>query len=82
MDKNGCHSHAEWQCHKHSPTVDTDRLHAEVDGKTVATVRDNRITPACTQTVEAKGRVGLKFVTSRAPLTAVYAIRRRIGAAW
>jgi len=46
--------------------------YAEVDGKTVATVRDNRITPACTQTVEAKGRVGLKFVTSRAPLTAVY----------
>ncbi|HET9287377.1 MAG TPA: hypothetical protein VFO26_07470 [Gaiella sp.] len=46
--------------------------HAEVDGKAVAIVRDDRTTPACTQTTETKGRIGLKFVTSRAPLTAVY----------
>ena len=46
--------------------------YAEVDGKAVASVRDDRATPACAQTVEAKGRIGLKFVTNRAPLTAAY----------
>jgi hypothetical protein len=46
--------------------------YAEVDGKAVAAVRDERATTPCAQTAEAKGRVGLKFVTSRAPLTSVW----------
>ena len=46
--------------------------YAEVDGKAIATVRDDRTTPACAQTVEAKGRIGLKFVTNRAPLTSFW----------
>ena len=46
--------------------------YAEADGKAVASVRDDRSSPPCSQTVEAKGRIGLKFVTSRAPLTAVW----------
>ena len=43
--------------------------YAEVDGKAVASVRDNGATPPCAQVSEAKGRIGLKFVTNRAPLT-------------
>jgi hypothetical protein len=40
--------------------------YAEVNGKAVATAS------SCGQSVEAKGRIGLKFVTSRAPLTAFW----------
>ena len=46
--------------------------YAEVDGKAVASVRDNRLTPPCAQVAEAKGRIGLKFVTNRAPLTSIW----------
>ena len=46
--------------------------YAEVDGKAVASVRDNGATPPCAQVSEAKGRIGLKFVTNRAPLTSIW----------
>jgi len=46
--------------------------YAEVDGKAVVSVRDDRATPPCAQSAEANGRIGLKFVTSRAPLTSVW----------
>jgi hypothetical protein len=42
------------------------------EGKAVATVRDDRSAAPCAQSAEVKGRVGLKFVTNRAPVTAVY----------
>jgi hypothetical protein len=42
------------------------------EGKAVATVRDDRTAAPCAQSAEVKGRIGLKFVTSRAPLTSAY----------
>jgi hypothetical protein len=46
--------------------------YAAVQGTAVASVRSEGAATPCTQTVETKGGIGLKFATSRAPLTAVY----------
>jgi hypothetical protein len=40
--------------------------------KAAATVRDERVSPACAQTAEASDDLRLKFVTNRSPLSAVY----------
>lgn len=44
---------------------------AVVEGKAFAEARDDRSSPPCEQMAEGTGRIGLKFVTSRTPLTLV-----------